>query len=169
MNRLVILAGLPGTGKSTLAQALAKSRGWPVLSVDAVELALVEAGLLPGVAGYLAVQALASQQLAVGLSCIVDAVHPVAATREIWRSIAASRHASLHFVEVVCSNLDVHRLRVEVRQRQGGESVADWSRVLARKGEYEPWTEAPLQVDSCDSLEENLEKILSSFNGQKPP
>lgn len=166
---LVILAGLPGSGKSTLAQALARAARWPVLSVDAVELALLEAGLQPGVAGYLAVQALASQQLAAGLSCIVDAVHPVSATRDVWKSIAASRQARLHFVEVVCSNADIHRLRVEVRRREGGELVADWNRVLARKAEYDPWSEPPIQVDSCEPLEENLGKILRAFNGQKPP
>jgi predicted kinase len=166
---LVILAGLPGSGKSTLARALGREAAWPVLCVDTVELALLEAGLQPGVAGYLAVQALASQQLAAGLSCVVDAVHPVSATREIWKSIAASRQATLHFIEVVCSNPEIHRLRVEVRRREEGELVPDWKRVLARKAEYEPWTERPLQVDSCEPLEQNLAKILRLFNGQKPP
>lgn len=37
---LIGLMGLPGAGKSTLAQALSAQRGWPVLSTDAVRAAM---------------------------------------------------------------------------------------------------------------------------------
>ena len=60
---LIVLAGLPGAGKSTVADALGRARGWPVLSVDPVEAALLHSGIdsaqPTGLAAYVAVEALA--------------------------------------------------------------------------------------------------------------
>lgn len=38
---LVMFAGLPGTGKSTLALALGKSLGWPVIDKDILNAVLL--------------------------------------------------------------------------------------------------------------------------------
>ena len=39
-NRLIVFSGLPGTGKSAVANALGRDLGLPVLSVDPIECAL---------------------------------------------------------------------------------------------------------------------------------
>ncbi|MGA9822826.1 MAG: AAA family ATPase, partial [Desulfobaccales bacterium] len=46
MAGLVVIFGLMGAGKSTLARALGQARGWPVIESDRVRKAL--AGLAPG-------------------------------------------------------------------------------------------------------------------------
>jgi len=51
---LLMLAGLPGTGKSTLAAALARRLGWPVLDKDLFNAVLLEAHLAQAQAGLLA-------------------------------------------------------------------------------------------------------------------
>jgi predicted kinase len=51
---LLMLAGLPGTGKSTLAAALAAALNWPVLDKDIVNTVLLEAHLPQVQAGPLA-------------------------------------------------------------------------------------------------------------------
>lgn len=51
---LVMFAGLPGTGKSTLALALGKSLGWPVVDKDILNAVLLEANLAQSQAGPLA-------------------------------------------------------------------------------------------------------------------
>ncbi len=48
---LVLMAGLPGAGKTTLAMALGKELGWPVLDKDTVKTALLEAAVSEAVAG----------------------------------------------------------------------------------------------------------------------
>jgi predicted kinase len=51
---LLMLAGLPGAGKSTLAAALARRLGWPVLDKDLLNAVLLEAHLTQVQAGPLA-------------------------------------------------------------------------------------------------------------------
>ena len=48
---LVLMAGLPGAGKTTLALALGKELGWPVLDKDTVKTTLLEAAVPEAVAG----------------------------------------------------------------------------------------------------------------------
>jgi predicted kinase len=49
--RLIVFAGLPGSGKSTIARALAKQIGAVWLRVDSVEQALRESGVVTGSIG----------------------------------------------------------------------------------------------------------------------
>jgi predicted kinase len=37
MKRVVLVNGVPASGKSTVARAIAKSRGWPLLALDTVK------------------------------------------------------------------------------------------------------------------------------------
>jgi predicted kinase len=54
---LIVLGGLPGTGKSTIAVRLARELRAPYLRIDSIEQALVDSGELAGqprAAGYIA-------------------------------------------------------------------------------------------------------------------
>jgi predicted kinase len=89
---LVVLSGLPGTGKSAIAEGIARELSCPVLSVDPVESALLRAGVEAaqptGLAAYAVVHDLADAQLRLGLATLVDAVNAVEAAREAWRALA---------------------------------------------------------------------------------
>jgi predicted kinase len=57
--KLIVFSGLPGTGKSSLAEAVAKDLGIPVFAKDWLEATLLRSGLVPtvedkplGFAGY---------------------------------------------------------------------------------------------------------------------
>ena len=57
---LIVLAGLPATGKSTIARALAERTGGIWLRIDSIEQAIRDSGVVPGEmndAGYRAAQA----------------------------------------------------------------------------------------------------------------
>jgi predicted kinase len=134
---LIVLAGLPGTGKSTIAAALGRRLRTPVLTVDLVERALDRP---PDMSGYVIVNRLADQQLRLGLTVIVDAVNPVEAARAGWRVLAADHGVPVRFVEVTCSDVDTHRDRVEARRRADpAYADLDWPAVERRIAEYEAW------------------------------
>ena len=139
---LIVLGGLPGTGKSTVANALAKKTGAMHLRIDTIEQAMRDAGqTVAGPEGYLVARDVARENLRLGLSVIVDSVNPIAYTRELWRTIAAATAARLIEIELVCSDADEHRRRVESRTVDiDGLGLPTWQDVLDR--EYEPWPTA---------------------------
>ncbi|MCM2416283.1 AAA family ATPase [Streptomyces sp. RKAG290] len=86
------MAGLPGAGKSSVAEALARRLAAPVVSVDPIEAAMWRAGVArnqpTGLAAYVVAEAVAGGVLALGQTVIADAANAVEAAREQWRSLA---------------------------------------------------------------------------------
>ena len=77
---LIIFAGLPGTGKSKLANELARRIGATFLRIDSIEQAITGSSLrIHPVedAGYLVGYALAEDNLRLGGTVIADSVNPI--------------------------------------------------------------------------------------------
>jgi predicted kinase len=162
--KLIVFAGRPGVGKSTIARALAREIEAVWLRVDSVEAAILKSGLPrsfeSGLAAYIAVRDLAAEQLRSGLTVVVDAVNGVEEARAMWRELAAELDVPRYTVEVVCSDPGEHRRRVE--SRTGATPPLpppSWDEVAHR--EYFPWGEPVLTVDSVGSLSQNLAQILA--------
>ena len=155
MTSLILIGGLPGAGKSTVAEGVAAQLDLTVLSADTVQAALHRSGVAETVAGaasYLVLEALAEKQLVHGRSVLVDAVNPVEAARSLWRGLAERHAAKLRIVEVVCSDVALHRVRVEARVRNiPGLDELTWARVERRMGNYDAWTDERLVLDSATS------------------
>jgi predicted kinase len=88
---LVVLAGVPGTGKATLPRGIATNLPGVYLRVDAAETALEGAAprIAIGAAGYAVVHAPAAENLALSIPVVVDAVNPVPDARAGWRALAS--------------------------------------------------------------------------------
>lgn len=157
MTQLIVFSGLPGAGKSTVAEALARHMHLAVVSIDPIEAAMWQSGIAhnqTGIAAYEVAAAVAAEQLRLGQSVIADAVNPVAAARGIWRQLADKHGASLKIIEVTCSDEQLHHRRIEDRQRNiTGMPEVTWERVQERRREYEPWREERLVLDSTQPLE----------------
>ncbi len=163
---LVVMSGLPGAGKSAIADAVGREFGAPVLSVDPVEAAIWRCGIPPsfetGVAAYEVVAVLAEHQLALGLTVITDSVSSLKVARNMWRQAAARAGSGLAIVEVICSDENVHRQRLASRQRDiPGFHEPSWEDVQTRRSEWEPWDDDRLVVDTMRSIDENVADALA--------
>ncbi|WP_328344233.1 AAA family ATPase [Micromonospora sp. NBC_00421] len=152
---LVVFAGLPGVGKSTLAGQVGVALGAPVLPVDPIERALARHGLTghgSGLVGYDALAGLAEVQLGLGTSVVVDAVNPVAGARGLWLDLAARAGVPLRLIEVYCG--DEAQLRRRVEARHGADPLAPtWEQVRQRGEEYEPLIGPRLVVDTTIAID----------------
>jgi predicted kinase len=167
---LIVMAGLPAAGKSALADALGCALPAPVLSVDPVEAAMWRAGIdraqPTGLAAYVVVEAVAGAVLGLGQHAIVDAVNDVEPARQQWRDLGAAHGTTPKIIEVVCSDPDLHRSRLEARSRglpDGFEPT--WEQVQRRRAGYQAWTDDRLVVDSVDDLDANVRAALAYLSG----
>jgi predicted kinase len=159
-QKLIVVSGLPGSGKSTVADGLSRRLSIPVFSVDPIEAAMWRNGIAKsqtGIAAYEVAAALADEHLRLGHSVIIDAVNPIEAPRAGWRTLAAKHKAGMKIIECVCANEAIHRQRIEARRRNiDGMPEVTWSRVLERRAEYQPWTDPRLTLDTSDGTPEKL-------------
>ena len=166
MSTLIVLGGLPATGKSTIGVAVARRTGAVHLRVDLIEQAVTEWTSLDhpvGPVGYAIAHELAREQLMLGLDVIVECVNPVAATRDPWLDTAAGAGASILEVELRCSDRAEHERRVATRTTDvAGLVKPTWSQIRDR--DYEPWSRPLLEIDTATpSVAEAVQLVLAQL------
>jgi predicted kinase len=151
MTRLIVFAGLPGSGKSSIARGLAKEIGAVWLRIDSIEQAIRESGVAAGSlddAGYRAAYAVAEDNLRLGHDVIGDCVNDWMLTRNAWRDAGLRAGAEVVEVEILCSGIDEHRRRVETRASETpGLILPDWPAVIGRN--YHSWDRDRLTIDTA--------------------
>ena len=164
---LYIFGGLPGTGKSTLAQHLARDTGAVYLRIDTVEQALREVGsLVGGQEGYIVAYRIASDNLLLGLSVLADSVNPLQITRAAWRDVAMRAGAFFFEIEIICSDQAEHRYRVESRSRDiPGIKLPTWDQVVNRL--YEPWDAEHIVIDTAGKTVQQSYEMLQQVLYEK--
>lgn len=159
---LYILAGLPGTGKTTLSRLLARHLGAAHVRVDTIEQGLRELCSVDVQGeGYRLAYRVASDILSSGVSVVADSCNPIELTRREWELVAASAGARHLHIEVVCSDARQHRERVESRASTvPGLRLPTWAEVERR--EYHAWTVERLVLDTSHRSEaECIDELLS--------
>ena len=158
---LYLFAGLPGSGKTTLAQRLAQHTGAIFLRIDTIEQALRDlCGVDVQGEGYRLAYRIAADNLRIGLSVIADCCNPIELTRDEWEDVARLNDARWIHVDIVCSDLDEHRRRVETRlQTYSDQLMPTWEDVCSR--EVHPWTRPRLIIDTAHAtIEESFQTLL---------
>ncbi len=166
---LVAMAGLPGTGKSTIGQVVATRLGMPVVQVDPIEAAILQAGIdsdqPTGLAAYLVAQSLVRRALSAS-SVMVDAVNAALPAREQWVALAAAQGETLRFIEVICSDADLHRSRIEGWRKSMPHIQLTWNAVEQSLDDYADWTGssaavARITLDSVEPLGVNVDRAIA--------
>lgn len=166
--RMVLVGGLPGSGKSTFAHRMADEFGWTVLSSDEIrrDLGLRRADLRddayssdPVAAVYGEMRRRASQLLSHGISVVLDATWTSADERRLARGTAADARADV--LEVRChAPAEVCRRRVEARSDASlSEATAAVVDVLAER--QDPWPEA-FVLDTSRSTSDQVWEAFAS-------
>lgn len=173
---LVVVTGWTGAGKSTIADLIAQELNATVGSFDWLMSGLRAA---PEVwarvelpverqrrVGWNLLARVAEQQLRRGSSCVLDLVAREEPRGE-WEALAERCGAKFGVVECVCSDIGLHRSRVEGRRREiPGWYELDWEHVARGREAYEPLAEPKLVLDAADSADDNLDKVKRTLLGQ---
>jgi len=160
---LVIVGGLPGTGKTTIADALGEERGWAVLSTDRIRKELTGAPLAAteqtygtGIyapkftkATYEELSHRAERLLTTGVSVVLDASWSDPRWRKRARDLAASTSSDL--TEIRCTApVQVAVARIATRSADP-RNLSDATEEIARRMAiaFAPWPEATT-IDTTD-------------------
>jgi predicted kinase len=168
--RVVLITGLPGSGKSTMAEVAGRALGAPVLGHD-----WAMSGLRPfselqealdgmGVRGHRGVGwsvlwALTRSQLRLGSSVVLDGV---ARQPEVDGTVAlaAEEGAESLVVMTMCRDAGVHRARVEGRRRHiPNWYELDWDHVERARSSWVLPDGLDLVLDAGAPVEENTERL----------
>jgi predicted kinase len=159
---LIILGGLPGTGKTTIARELARQLGAVHVRIDSIEEAILDSGILSSPindAGYRVGYAVAADNLRIGRTVIADSVNPIPLSRDAWLEVANCTQVSSIEVEVTCSDLKEHQRRVETRVSDiAGSRSLTWQGVISR--DYRPWSREHIVIDTASRTVDQVVTIL---------
>lgn len=138
--KLIILAGLPGTGKTTLARLLSKKLSLVYLRLDCIEVPFCVYNQNAGAngEGYRAIINIARENLKLNLGVIIDMVNPLHLTRAMFLNLAREVDADMFQFELKINDTVLHRKRVEERKADiEGHNLPTWQDIL--NVNYEEW------------------------------
>ena len=172
--RMVLVGGLPGSGKTTLATGVAAARGWTVLRSDQIRQDLAATSGHPGAPGRLedryrpAVTAAvyeelirrAERALGLGDSVVLDASWIDASWREVARSVAERTSSDL--IELCCdTSFEVAEARITRRNAEHAdisEATPQVRRAMSRV--IDPWPSADVIDTSAMAPDEMVQRAL---------
>ena len=162
---LYIFSGLPGAGKTSLAQKLARSVGAAYLRIDTIEQGLRDlCGTQVQGEGYRLAYRIAADNLQLGVSVVADSCNPIELTRNEWMVVATDCAVDYRNIEVHCSDAIEHRRRIETRTSTVvGLKLPTWQEVVDR--EFDVWTTQPIRIDTAGRTEsESFVELSASIN-----
>jgi predicted kinase len=169
--QLIVFAGMRGTGKTSLARAVARELQAVYLDKDTIKdctialakrLKLDQVLQLAGPLSYELLVDVARDNLSLGLSVVLDSPAGYQDFREKIKGLARSARVELRLIECICTDERLLRQRVESRSQDlPAYRTRDWATYQHDLAQFERLTERRLVVDTAESLSLNLRKVLA--------
>jgi predicted kinase len=162
--KIILVCGLPSTGKSTVAKAIAKKmKDAVVLRTDEIRKKLIqkpkytedEKKFVYGI-----IFMLTESLLKNGVTCIIDGTFYKKSFIKELKNIASENRAKLSIIECV---LDEKILEKRIKKRKKGLSDADFEVYKKIKKQWEPIKEKHIVFDtgvSWKELHKNIDEIM---------
>ncbi|MNI57883.1 hypothetical protein D3C73_1129700 [compost metagenome] len=98
---------------------------------------------------------------------IADTVNPIQITRHAWRNVADSHRIPYVEIEVICSDHNEHRHRVETRAGDIPDLVLPtWEQV--RNREYDSWDRDRIVIDTAyQTVKESLNTLCKQLEERR--
>jgi predicted kinase len=169
--QLIVFAGTLGTGKTSLARAVARKRQAVYLDKTTIKecilalaarMKLDEAQQLAGPVSYELLVDLARDNLSLGLSVVLDSPAGYQVFRERIKALARSAKVEYRLIECICTDERLLRQRVESSVLDlPAHRTRDWATYQHEAAQFEKLTERRLVVDTAESLSINVQKVLA--------
>lgn len=114
--------------------------------------------------GYRLAYKIVSDNLKVGNNVIADSCNPINLTRIEWQEVAKDSNSRFINIEVICSNKDEHKKRIETRIYEIKNLIyPTWEDINNR--EYHSWETNRIIIDTSNkSIEQSFSELSTKIN-----
>ena len=170
---LIVFAGAPGVGKSTLARAVARELGAAYFDKDTVkdaalalarEMKLENMDRFAGALSYTLLIPLARDNLTLGTHVIIDSPAAYRSFQDAVEELVRGVRVRLKLIE--CITTDESLLRERIERRAPGmpeHRVRDWDQYQQARERMERLSGPRLVVDTAEAVHTNLKKIMNAL------
>lgn len=165
---LIAMRGMPGCGKSTVARALSRQLGWPLIDKDDIKDILDEHVPQSGGLAYETMWNVARRQLLQGLSVVADSPLTFVMAYEKARAVVRETGAALAVIECRCSDEEIWRQRINARKDMllPAHHQTDWDMFLRYRQQMlaemdYPISDLRLVVDTVHPLSDGVAEIVA--------
>lgn len=167
LNNVILLFGLPGAGKSTVARLLAKELSQPLISTEEIRAQLFGEGYIEEdrdltlpelVVTYNAVEMLLEIYIRFGKLPIVDGVFRRATDRVRLTELLAEKGVGLSSYYLLCDD-QTAKLRLGARKEEGTNSPAGYETFCRLRNIFE-YDQTSMSIDTSDVGAGELAQII---------
>jgi len=162
---LILISGLPGTGKTRISRELASRLNAVHISSDSIRKKMLEKRTYSEEEKARVYSEMVSQvsgSLSEGKNVIADATFYKESLRRQMREAAEKAGTDFFLVECIISE---EAARERISSRTGGDSEAKYGEYLIVKKAFEPISEERITIDTSLPVKESVETIFRSVSG----
>lgn len=176
---LIVFAGAPGVGKSTLARATARELGAAYLDKDTIKDAALALGReikveninqYASALSYTLLIPIARDNLTLGTHVIIDSPAGYRAFQDAVEELVRAVKVRFKLIECITTDDALLRERIERRTAEMPEHrVRDWDQYQQARERMERLSGPRLVVDTAETIQTNLKKIMSALGAEEAP